>query len=847
MTPKSFYSILIVAALTHPALADPKNAEHLLKDLNKKTAPVFKPLAQYPENFGGKSKRLGVGEKEAYSHIATQLAILDESTFQDPLHQVFYPLREMLASRKVDMARISDAAAGFSWKSKEDVQTRAVGGVTETEWKTSSGVEPVAVASRTLSEYVSQFASIDDTEVSAYSLSTPLSDRDSANAAPTSFLVEARLDIRGKDNAGLRRNDRGIVQITVSKVGTPATWKIKSFKLLSGETLVSSDVSFAKSEVFANEKPSVYLRKEAIRRGGYALAANDFDGDGLLDMIVGHRGSMEIFKGQKDGSFKKISPKSLGFEDETLVKSAVIADFDNDRLKDVLLTRFAPNEQKGKDVILYRNNGQRFVKMQSFKNRYPTSYAMPAAVADYNEDGRLDFYVGFPGAKDFTVLNRKGAGFTGVNEINPHGLFYNLGDFSFHEVAKNKFPCEVKSGECSKPYPEAAVVFPHAAMGIDYDLDLHMDIVVIDDKANLSPLYKNTGHGEFTQVADKIGLTNYDFGMGFAAADLDGDGKLEFIYTNVNFSASARLNSSLVNNFSEYSQYPGSYGLRIFKASKDGTQYSDVTALSGIKWAGEGLAGVEVIDYNNDGYPDIYVANGLWSGNSREEDLGSLFARANATENFDFQEVLGTVTGIQKANTNFMKILADFQGSVQTATWKPGVHPSMAGYQRNRLFRNNGNGTFTELGYLAGVDSVADGYMISVADLNHDGAMDLVLRNADPGTQARSYEPVETFINKNSDSNKSVILSFISKKSNRDGIGVIAEATIDGKKQLRHLIANNGAVQSETALQFGLGKKDFIDELKIRWPSGMTEIHKNIAAGRHVIEESLGPKTIAVR
>ncbi len=813
-----------------------ESAPQLLKKIGEKTRPVSVSVKSLPQNLGGQAPKLSLDQAPQLSQRALDLAMSDEAVFQGVIKDVIHPLRRMLESKKMELSKLMKENSKFVFMEINAEPTEKFDGISRWLWTTKKTESGISDFEKDFSKFLNHYTEVEFAEISAQSFESLLSDRDAKTSQPNKFSAVLKFDIRGLGADQSRRHDRLSAVLNVVKVPGQNSWKAEGLKFERGETLTASTKIFEEKKLFSGASPSLFLRREAIRRGGYALSVADWNNDGNPDLVVGHLGEVELFTGDKNSNLKKVSNKELGIESETLVKSAVVNDFDNDGVKDLLLVRFAPNEQQGKDISIYRGLGNKFEKVSSIKNRYPAYYAMPSAVADYNGDGLLDFYVGFPGAKDFTVLNKKAHGFVGLKEPHPQGLFYNFGKMNFTEVTKEKMVYSLKRNAYTDGYPESAVIFPHTSTGLDYDLDGDMDIVVIDDKANLSPLYKNDGQGLFTQVAEKVGLINSDFGMGFTAADLDGDGKLEFIYSNVNFTPASRVSQSLARNFSEYGHRPGTIGLKIFKTT-DGLNYSDITSLSGISDVGEGVAGVEVIDYNNDGHLDIYVANGLWSGSSREEDLSSLFVRAHAKFDYDFQEVMGSAAGIEQANTSFMKILTGFQGEVESTTAKKNIYPSMAGFQRNRLFRNNGNGTFTEIGYLAGVDSLADGYIVATADLNKDGRMDLILRNGDPGTEAHKFPPVQSFTNEFAGGNNSVILSFEGTASNRDAVGLVAEAKIGSRKMVRHLTANNGSVQSEAVLHFGLAEAKKIDELVLRWPSGLKESHKNLPPGRHHFKE----------
>ena len=166
---------------------------------------------------------------------------------------------------------------------------------------------------------------------------------------------------------------------------------------------------------------------------------------------------------------------------------------------------------------------------------------------------------------------------------------------------------------------------------------------------------------------------------------------------------------------------------------------------------------------------------------------------------------------------------------------------SLGGNQRNVLFRNNGDGSFTEVGYLAGVDTIDDGYMPAFADVDQDGKIDLLVRSCDPGTQQYQYPSLRLYKNQMSQAgnNLKITLTGDGVHSNRDAIGAKVTVVVDGVTMVREIDTVSGAAQSEMAAFFGLGAAEKADEVKINWPSGKVSTYTNVSAGTMSYAESV--------
>lgn len=679
-----------------------------------------------------------------------------------------------------------------------------------------------------LEAYLNQFSKIESFELTTTKYASRRDQRDqdlNMNKADLHVLF----DLRGITKDGKRRNDRGPIKVGVVKVNN--AWKIQDIENWGLETVVKKTPSFQDFTV-ASGVGAVpeYQRLEAIRRGGYAMAVADVNGDGYPDMYLGSFGPGKLLFGSKDKSFKEA--KKSGLDEETLVKAAAFADFNNDGAPDILLTRFVPTTREDKsfdhDIVIYQNLGLgTFKKIENFaQGRSAADNAMPAAVGDFNNDGLLDFYVGFPGTKDFTHLgklpDRKG--------IRAQGVYMNLGGFKFSE--NNVGDYNLYTGKFDKTTAHQRI-YPHSSVAFDFDQDGDTDIMVIDDQGNISPAYQNVGDGKFIQAERHIGVKVVGAGMGMATADIDNNGVLDMVFSNVNFTNKFRIDSSCQANWNFEVFGVKDNGLQFYYGMKKG-QFADATTKNGLFYAGEGLAGVEFFDYNNDGFQDLYVSNGLWSGTKKEQDLSNIYIRSKVAND---EHVFMEAHTMAETTSDFMKILAGFRGDLFNIDEKKSTdRPQLAGFQRNRLFRNLGDGSFIDVGYVEGVDSIADGYVISKADLYGTGKLDLILRNGDPGSQDVNFPAVQVFRN-NSNEGKAVRIKLVGGNSNRDGVGASVTLEVGKTKQYQQLIANNGAAQSEQILHFGIGKNKFAKRVTVVWPSGKVTKVENLEPGLHIIKE----------
>ena len=243
---------------------------------------------------------------------------------------------------------------------------------------------------------------------------------------------------------------------------------------------------------------------------------------------------------------------------------------------------------------------------------------MPLSMGDYNNDGWIDIYIGFPGVRDFT---------SGISTSErpewqaSQGIWFNQGNWTFEEAPDDNGV--VADNE----------TYSHAAASTDLDGDGWIDLLVVDDSGRINPVFRNSGSGNFELLGSDSGLTHAGLSMGVSTGDFNNDGLLDIMSSHVAMNAGQRMGYSMEGIASDESNVgqlmerirEGYVDMQLFVNNGDGS-FTDVTSTANLNWAGEAAGAGEWLDYNHDGLLDYYLPNGLWSGG--EKSVDSMFMRA---------------------------------------------------------------------------------------------------------------------------------------------------------------------------------------------------------------------------
>ena len=504
-------------------------------------------------------------------------------------------------------------------------------------------------------------------------------------------------------------------------------------------------------------------RKDYILESfGGGAAFLDYDNDGWLDVLLVRGSTIEdyltkggdpicsLYHNNGDGTFTDVTEKSGLGAARGWGMGVAVADYDNDGFKDIFITGFGRN-------FLFHNQGNgTFIDVTDKAGVRGGGWSTGAAFADYDRDGFLDLYVARYVEFDPLHPPRRNpscvfqgievycgpTGFVGLPDI----LYHNNGNGTFTDVT-----AQAGITDLQNKYYGLGVTWG------DYDNDGWPDILVAND---ITPryLYHNNKNGTFTDQGamsgvayDEQGMTQGSMGVDFG--DYDNDGWLDI--TETNFSHEPKeLYHNLQNGLFNDVTYPSGIGDISYHYLSWGTQF---------------------IDYDNDGWLDIFTVNGHVYPEMERPNTGTSF------------------------------------------------------FQRPLLFRNNGNGTFEEVGESSG-EAMKKRYVgrgAAFGDFDNDGDIDVLVNNID-GRPA-------LFRNDGGNQLNWLEIKLVGTRSNRDAIGARLTLRAGDLKMIREIKAGGSFCStSDPRAHFGLRKAARVDSLEIRWPSGLVETLKDLPVNKIV-------------
>jgi enediyne biosynthesis protein E4 len=485
---------------------------------------------------------------------------------------------------------------------------------------------------------------------------------------------------------------------------------------------------------------------------------------------------------------------------EIMGAGAALFDYDNDGDLDIYLIQGAALAGKFRNPgnHLYRNemhpSGKlRFTDVTARSGAGYSGYGMGAATGDYDNDGDLDLY---------------------LTNFGSNALFRNNGDATFTDMTR-----------------EAGVDDPRwstSAAFLDYDRDGDLDLFVCNyldftikgNKRCFTPagepdycspssyrpvpsrLYRNQGNGKFIDVTEASGIGSaFGPGLGVTCVDFNNDGLIDIYVAN-----DGAANLLWIN--------------------KGDGKFEENGLISGAAFGVDGVAragmGVAAGDSDNDGDPDIMVTN-----LTKE---GSTFYRNNSQGQFDDATIEYNLLQSSFLSTGFGVIWIDYDNDgwldIFTANGAVTLLPALRGdsypfHQRNQLFHNEGASgkiNFREVSDIAGPALQLSEVSRAAAfgDLNNDGSIDIVVTN--------NNGPVRLLVNNNPKRNNWIQIKLIGVKDNRDGLGAKVAVFTKDRTFWNHIHTDGSYLCArDVRAHFGLGNRSQVEAIGVIWPSGAKE------------------------
>jgi tetratricopeptide (TPR) repeat protein len=535
--------------------------------------------------------------------------------------------------------------------------------------------------------------------------------------------------------------------------------------------------------------------------GHNGVAAGDIDGDGFDDLYICQPAGLPncLYRNRGDGTFEDVTEASgTGLLDNTAC--ALFADVDNDGRQDLIVVRAS-------GPLLFLNAGKGKFRLQpnafQFANP-PQGTFTGAAIADYDRDGWLDIYFCLYSYYQGADQYRYPAPYYAAENGPPNFLMKNNRNASFRDATQ-------ESG-----LDQNNKRFSFCCGWSDFDGDGWPDLYVVNDFGRKN-LYRNNGDGTFTDVAKDAGVEDVGAGMSISWLDYDMDGCQDLYVADMWTAAGLRISMQEQFQKNAGEEVRGLYrrhamGNCLYRNQADG-KFSDAGAQSGAlmgRWAWSS----DSWDMDHDGYPELYIANGMISGPLRQ-DLNSFFWR---------QVVANSPEGAKPGAAYELGWNAVNELIREDVTW--------SGCERNVLYLNNGDGTFSDASGATGLDFPEDSRTFALADFDGDGSVEMVLKS-------RSAPQLRYLKNVMPQLAPSISFRLTGKKSNRDAIGtqVIVETSMG--RQTRLVQAGSGFLaQHSKELFFGLGAATGNIRATIRWPSGLLQNIADLPANHRIwIEE----------
>ena len=543
---------------------------------------------------------------------------------------------------------------------------------------------------------------------------------------------------------------------------------------------------------------------------GGGVGIGDFNNDGLPDIyFTGNLVANKLYLNKGNFKFEDITDQAKVSGDGKWCRGVAVIDINNDGLMDMYVCASISKDPEKRKNLLYVNQGidksgiPHFKEMAAEYGLDDTTHSTMASFFDYDNDGDLDMYL---------TVNEN------IRTLNPSAFrpIVNNGTFpSTGRLYRNDFNKKLNHPVFTNVSKQAGILtegYGHGATIADINKDGWKDIYVTNDFLSNDILYINNHDGTFTDQSKEYFKHTSATAMGQDIQDINNDGLADVIALDMNPADNYRKKMMMGgNNYQTYQNfefygYQYQYvrntvqlnqGPRINNDDSIGAPaFSEIGFLTGISQTDWSWAPL-ITDFDNDGNRDIIITNG-YPKDVTDHDFIAFNNRSSSIASK--QDILAQIPEVK-------------------------IH--------NYAFMNNGDLTFTDVSQDWGLTTPCFSNGAVYADLDNDGAMDVVINNIND--EASVYKNTARSRNKNP--GNYLQIKFEGNSSNINGLGAFAEIHYGGgKQQVWENTPYRGYLSSiQDAAHFGLGNIKNVDSLIIKWPNGQMQTLKNVAANQTLV------------
>ncbi len=511
---------------------------------------------------------------------------------------------------------------------------------------------------------------------------------------------------------------------------------------------------------------------------GASVSVCDFDNDGWNDFYVTnsrYNSKNSLYHNQQDGSFIDVAPgfglADLNKEGRGTSMGSVWADIDNDGYEDILIYKW------GKPELFRNEQGKAFTNITSNSGLPDWINSNAAIWLDYNADGYIDLFIGGYFPEDIDLWNIEHTSIlTESFEYSQNGgrnfLLENIGKGRFMDVSQG-------AGLNSTRWTLAACA-------ADINEDGYPELIVANDYGVDEFYYNNNGEGFIEDgVSTNIGFSPKS-GMNVSMGDIHNDGHLG-IY---------------ISNITEDGILLQGNNLWIPSVDPDKTSYVNLAVAKGVVNGGWSY-GAQFGDLNNDGFNDLFLANGFISAQNGRDYW------------YDYSKVTGGNSAI----------ISDIHN------WPAMKGRSQSGYQKNKIWISHESQYFEDASEFVTDNQTYDSRAVAFVDLWNRGVLDVIVANQN--NRLLIYE------NTVNEEHNWIAFMLEGTQSNKSAIGGFVSVFWDGQVQTQIITGGMGfSSQNQRRLQFGLGKAKGVDKVQILWPAGSMQEIANPEIGKvHKLKE----------